>query len=150
MCLNFSKFFVDIWIQASFWAIKLKLNTWRQIFFVYKRWKFQLSIFNTFGEKVRTTRSSEIKKISDFSKLSRNVIKKTIKFLWLSISPEEFMKISRSVSEKSSIKNRQEKEIWIIIFRRDLVANCKSTSSVWFISIRAHYVTQTLKVTWWD
>ena len=65
------KFFVDFRVQASFGAFgatNLKIRAGRQLFLVYKRWKFQLPICNSFGEKIWTITPSKNKKISDFSK----------------------------------------------------------------------------------
>ena len=67
-CRNF---FVDFRVQASFGAFgatNLKIRAGRQLFLVYKRWKFQLPICNSFGEKIWTITPSKNKKISDFSK----------------------------------------------------------------------------------
>ena len=67
-CRNF---FVDFRVQASFGAFgatNLKIRAGRQLFLVYKRWKFQLPICNSFGEKTWTTTPSKNKKTSDFSK----------------------------------------------------------------------------------
>ena len=111
-CRNF---FVDFRVQASFgafWATPMKILTRAYLYVVYIPWKFQSCILNRFGYKFRTTRPSKFDKIDYISRpevTSSKQKKKYIKFLWFTISPENFMEIDRTVPEKSAVQNQEEK-----------------------------------------
>ena len=100
-------FFIDFLVQASicaFGATKLKLKPWGQSHVVYLYRKFQLRIFSILEKKSGQRDTLKLRKIAIPQNRKWHHKKKYTKFKWISISPENFMKIGRNLLYKNRKK----------------------------------------------